>query len=97
MDFEDIIWCLRNNRAENNCHDCSLGYVAFEAADVIEGLLRANEIRETPQPVVRKDYHDGWYNRIFCPVCGKMQKNAKRSIAKWYCERCGQALTRDGE
>lgn len=53
--------------------------------------------REIPQTVVCKDYHNGWYSRILCPVCGKMQKNAKRNISKWYCERCGQALTMDGE
>ena len=97
MDFEEIIRRLRNNNVMDNCHDCGLGYVAFEAADAIEGLLKMNEIRETPQAVVQKDYHDGWYNRIFCPVCGKMQKNAKRNASMWYCERCGQALTGKGE
>lgn len=97
MEFEEIIWRLRNNNVMDNCHDCGLGYVAFEAADAIEGLLKASEIRETPKPVVCKDYHNGWYSRILCPVCGKMQKNAKRTIAMWYCERCGQALTAEVE
>lgn len=34
----------------------------------------------------------------YCPVCGKMQKTAKRGKRKpWYCERCGQKLSWDGD
>ena len=29
----------------------------------------------------------------YCPVCGKQQKMSKGD--EWYCERCGQKLTRE--
>lgn len=67
---------------------------------MLDGMTIADKIRETPQTVVKKQYHDGWYHRYYCPVCGKGQKLAKSSVEKWYCERCGQALTtkeKDGD
>lgn len=38
MDNNKLIERLRNNNIENNCHDCALGYYAFEAADALEKL-----------------------------------------------------------
>lgn len=60
---------------------------------MLDGMTIADKIRETPQTVVKKNYHNGWYHRFYCPVCGKGQKLSKTSVEKWYCERCGQALT----
>ena len=43
MDYDKLIEMLRNNNIENNCHDCALGYYAFEAATAIETLRAENE------------------------------------------------------
>nr|DAZ63644.1 MAG TPA: hypothetical protein [Caudoviricetes sp.] len=48
MDIEKLIERLRNNNIENNCHDCALGYYAFEAAAALSTLQDENEkLRET--------------------------------------------------
>lgn len=48
MDIEKLIERLRNNNIENNCHDCALGYYAFEAATALSTLQTENEkLRET--------------------------------------------------
>ena len=43
MDIEKLIERLRNNNIENNCHDCALGYYAFEAAATLSTLQAENE------------------------------------------------------
>lgn len=43
MDIEKLIERLRNNNIENNCHDCALGYYAFEAATALSTLQTENE------------------------------------------------------
>lgn len=43
MDVEKLIERLRNNNIENNCHDCALGYYAFEAATALSTLQAENE------------------------------------------------------
>ena len=43
MDIEKLIEQLRNNTIENNCHDCALGYYAFEAATALSTLQAENE------------------------------------------------------
>ena len=43
MDIEKLIERLRNNNIENNCHDCALGYYAFEAATSLSTLRAENE------------------------------------------------------
>lgn len=43
MDIEKLIERLRNNNIENNCHDCALGYYAFEAATALSTLQVENE------------------------------------------------------
>lgn len=51
--------------------------------------------REIPMNPVRK--YRAYYSDDYCPVCGKQQKVAKRSMEKpWYCERCGQKLGWEG-
>lgn len=48
MDYDNLIEGLRNNNIENNCHDCALGYYAFEAATALTTLQAENEkMRET--------------------------------------------------
>lgn len=42
MDIEKLIERLRNNNIENNCHDCALGYYAFEAAAALSTLQAEN-------------------------------------------------------
>lgn len=43
MDIEKLIDLLRHNNIENNCHDCALGYYAFDAATALEKLQAENE------------------------------------------------------
>lgn len=43
MDIAKLIERLRNNNIENNCHDCALGYYAFEAATALSTLQAENE------------------------------------------------------
>ena len=43
MDIEKLIERLRNNNIENNCHDCALGYYAFEAATALSTFQAENE------------------------------------------------------
>ena len=43
MDYDNLIEELRNNNIENNCHDCALGYYAFEAAAAIKAFCSENE------------------------------------------------------
>ena len=43
MDIEKLIERLRNNNIENNCHDCALGYYAFEAATALSTLQAESE------------------------------------------------------
>lgn len=43
MDIEKLIERLRNNNIENNCHDCALGYYAFEAATALSTLQAENK------------------------------------------------------
>lgn len=43
MDIEKLIERLRNNNIENNCHDCALGYYAFDAATALSTLKDENE------------------------------------------------------
>lgn len=39
MNYKELVEKIRNNNVDNNCHGCALGYYAFEAANVITGLL----------------------------------------------------------
>lgn len=43
MDIEKLIERLRHNNIENNCHDCALGYYAFDAATALSTLQAENE------------------------------------------------------
>ena len=43
MDIEKLIERLRNNNIENNCHDCALGYYAFEASTALSTLQAENK------------------------------------------------------
>lgn len=46
MDYKELVDKLRNNNIDNNCHDCALGYYAFEAATAITDLLARAEAAE---------------------------------------------------
>lgn len=51
--------------------------------------------KQIPMNPVRK--YRAYYSDDYCPVCGKQQKTAKRSMEKpWFCERCGQKLGWEG-
>ena len=60
MDIEKLIERLRNNNIENNCHDCALGYYAFEAAAALSTLQAENEkLREKIEDARLKGYAKG--------------------------------------
>ena len=85
-----------------NCPDCRAYEkysrdecgLALSALHLIANgvVVREKGILMNPIRKYRKYYSDD-----YCPVCGKQQKTAKRSMEKpWYCERCGQKLGWDG-
>ena len=65
----------------------------YEAA--LRGAPPVEAKRDIPQLVVRKGQPRSYgAYRYFCPECGKQQKLSKWGL--WYCERCGQALIKEG-
>ena len=60
MDYDNLIEGLRNNNIENNCHDCALGYYAFEAATALSTLQVENEkLREKIEDARLEGYAKG--------------------------------------
>ena len=55
MDLEKLIERLRNNNIENNCHDCALGYYAFEAATALSTLQAENDKLRAELEQVKQD------------------------------------------
>lgn len=55
MDIEKLIERLRNNNIENNCHDCALGYYAFEAATALSTLQAENTQLKEKLEALRQD------------------------------------------
>lgn len=68
MDYKELVEKLRNNNVDNNCHDCALGYYAFEAADAITDLLSRAEAAEE-----RAEKAEGEINN--CSACWMCVKN----------------------
>ena len=60
MDIEKLIERLRNNNIENNCHDCALGYYAFEAAATLSTLQAENEKLRAELEQVKRENDDLW-------------------------------------
>ena len=78
MDYDKLIERLRNNNIENNCHDCALGYYAFEAATAIEtlcsDLARVTAERDAALTDLRK-----W---SICATCKRYNPHGKKSHCK---------------
>ena len=55
MDIEKLIERLRHNNIENNCHDCALGYYAFDAATALSTLQAENEKLRAELEQVKQD------------------------------------------
>lgn len=74
MDIEKLIERLRNNNIENNCHDCALGYYAFEAATALSALQAENEKLRAELEQVTRDFDgickyidsEGFLRKQFC-------------------------------
>ena len=60
MDIEKLIERLRNNNIENNCHDCALGYYAFEAAATLSTLQAENEKLRAELEQVKRENDALW-------------------------------------
>lgn len=84
MDYQEIITCLRNNSAQNNCHDCSLGYVAFQAADAIEQLM--GQVPAQGHWICKYDAELG-VTEVTCSHCGD-----QRTIKGCYESTTGESL-----
>ena len=91
MDIEKLIERLRNNNIENNCHDCALGYYAFEAATALSALRPVS--REQVEKVqgewidLRECYND--VPKRQCSHCGKVLIGLETP----FCEACGAPMT----
>ena len=72
MDIEKLIERLRHNNIENNCHDCALGYYAFDAATALSMLQAENEKLRAELEQVKRE-RDAAIKTIFqwtgCPEC----------------------------
>ena len=66
MDIEKLIEQLRNNNVDNNCHDCALGYYAFEAADALSTLQAENEKLRAELEQVKKTGFNDAMNAAVC-------------------------------
>lgn len=58
MDYKELVENLRNNNVENNCHDCALGYYAFDAATAIIDLLARAEAAEARAEKAESEKHE---------------------------------------
>lgn len=83
-------------------HDARMNAVWHNApnpSEYIADHLIANGVVVREKGVIMNSVrkYRTYYSDDYCPVCGKQQKTAKRSMEKpWYCERCGQKLGWDG-
>lgn len=67
-------------------------YKAEEIFEAVNNIPPTMPMRDYEMAVIDKQI-PGDYSRLYCPKCGRQQKNRKRSSKKpWYCERCGQKL-----
>ena len=82
MDIEKLIERLRNNNIENNCHDCALGYYAFEAATALSTLQTENEKLRAELEQVKRALAMMWFATRRAHTATK-QRPWKRQSACW--------------
>ena len=85
MDYDKLIDDLRNNNIENNCHDCALGYYAFESATAIETLLVENQALRNAANGFKADL-----------ACATAERDAAVGCLKNKCPFCRKYLTCQG-
>lgn len=86
MDIEKLIERLRNNNIENNCHDCALGYYAFEAATALSTLQAENKkLRDEVEQVKRE--RDVAIEQLHghCPACAHYTPNHNEGLCRFCC------------
>ena len=82
MDIEKLIERLRNNNIENNCHDCALGYYAFEAATALSTLQAENE--KLRADVVRlNDLLASYQNVLIHELRSELEQVKRENNALW--------------
>ena len=88
MDYDNLIDGLRNNNIENNCHDCALGYYAFEAATAIE-TLRADLARVTAERDAAVADMEAlmWFSGEGCRICAHAVEVHKEPYVRMDCDR----------
>ena len=94
MDIEKLIERLRNNNIENNCHDCALGYYAFEAATALATFQAENEkLRsELEQVKQERDAAVSWaqkYTESIDRPCVACKHNTGDYVCTAICGNCG--------
>lgn len=85
--------------ANTKCEDCQEEFGGGCLNSLVADHLIANGVVVREKGVIMNPVrkYRSYYSDDYCPVCGKQQKVAKRSMEKpWYCERCGQKLGWDG-
>ena len=76
MDIEKLIERLRNNNIENNCHDCALGYYAFEAATALS-TLQAENSRLRAKLEYEREHANAYYEE-----CGQWEAENEKLRAE---------------
>ena len=94
MDIEKLIERLRNNNIENNCHDCALGYYAFEAATALSTLQAKNDMLrdELEQVKQERDAAVSWaqkYTESIDMPCVACKHNTGDYVCTAICGNCG--------
>ena len=94
MDIEKLIDLLRNNNIENNCHDCALGYYAFEAATALSTLQAENEkLRaELERVKAERDAAVSWAQKFTESIdkpCAACKHNTGDYVCTAICGNCG--------
>lgn len=91
MDIEKLIERLRNNNIENNCHDCALGYYAFEAATALSTLQAENKKLRAELEQVKRE-RDVAIEQLHghCPACAHYTPNHNEGLCRFCCFEIAQ-------
>jgi hypothetical protein len=90
--IEDMVWySVKDNGqlSKGAVSGPNAYYKAEEIFEAVDTIPPAMPMKEYEMPVLKKN--SGNWNRYYCPMCGRQQKNRKGK-KPWYCERCGQKL-----
>ena len=58
---------------------------------MLDELLKEQEEKQTPKPIIHGDKEEYWGEEEICPVCGKRWQSANIASTH-FCPGCGQAV-----